>query len=69
MLNLEQELKLREASRRELLRKARLHQLMRQAERDREQVGDRLMALLGDLMISGGKKLKERSGVPSIAEV
>ena len=44
-----------------LLRAARLHQLYEQADAERGQFGERLMTLLGDLMISGGQKLKARS--------
>lgn len=50
-----------EERKRQLLHDARLNQLMRQADDDREHTGERLMRLLGDLMIEGGTKLKARS--------
>ena len=46
---------------RELLRAAKMHQLYEQADEDRAQLGDRLMTLLADLMISSGTKLKEHA--------
>jgi hypothetical protein len=48
---------------RDLLRAARMEQLYAQADQEREQIGERLMTLLGDLMIAGGEKLKTRSSV------
>ncbi len=59
MFNRFDEMELQAERRRDLLRAARMHQLYRQADDDRAQLGDRLMTLLGDLMISGGTKLKE----------
>ncbi len=50
-----------EDQKRKLLREAKLHQLARQAEQDRIYAGDRLMRLIGDLMIVGGMKLKARA--------
>lgn len=50
-----------EENRQKLLRAARLQQLYTQADEERPQFGERLMALVGDLMISGGQKLKARS--------
>lgn len=50
-----------EDQKRKLLREAKLHQLARQAEQDRAHAGERLMRLLGDLMIVGGMKLKARA--------
>ena len=48
-----------------LLRQARLHQLYSQSERDRPHFGLRVMTLLGDLMISGGHKLKAHAQAPA----
>lgn len=50
-----------EERKRELMQSARLHELYQQADDEREQFGDRFMTLIGDLMISGGQKLKKRS--------
>jgi hypothetical protein len=55
-----------EENRQKLLRAARLHQLYSQADAERAQFGERLMTLVGDLMISGGQKLKARSSHPAI---
>lgn len=57
-----QEMVIMQERKQRLLRAARMHQLFRQAEQDRARLGERMMALLGDLMISGGKKLKAYSG-------
>lgn len=62
MINPTEPMAVMEERKRQLLRSARMHQLFQQADQDRDAVGVRLMALLGDLMISGGRKLKERSG-------
>ena len=62
MLNPNEEMAIMAERKRELLRLARLHQLYQQADEDRAQLGQRLMSLVGDLMISGGTKLKEYSG-------
>ena len=62
-MNFNEERALVEENRQKLLRSARLHQLYLQVEEDRPQFGERLMALLGDLMISGGQKLKARSAI------
>jgi len=48
-------------NREKLLRAARLHQLYTQVDDERAQFGERLMALVADLMISGGQKLKART--------
>jgi Na+-transporting NADH:ubiquinone oxidoreductase subunit NqrC len=48
---------------RQLLQAARVHQLYRQADQERTQIGERLMNLIGDLMIAGGEKLKARRPV------
>lgn len=59
MLQTERDMLLMEQRKRELLRQARIQQLFKEVER--EPIGDRLLNLLGDLMISGGRRLKERS--------
>jgi hypothetical protein len=59
MLQAERDLLIMEQRKRELLRQARIQQLFQQVER--EPVGERLLNLLGDLMISGGRRLKARS--------
>jgi hypothetical protein len=46
-----------------LLREAKMQQLYTKADQERSQFGERLMGLVGDLMISGGQKLKARSGL------
>ncbi len=51
-----------EDQKRKLLRQAKLNQLVQQAEQDRIHASDRLMKLIGDLMIVGGMKLKARAG-------
>jgi len=56
-----QERAMMEERKRELLQAARMHQLYQQAEDDQTQLGERFMTLIGDLMISGGQKLKARS--------
>ncbi len=61
MLNQTDSLAYVQDQKRKLLREAKLHQLARQAEHDRAHAGDRLMRLLGDLMIVGGMKLKTRA--------
>lgn len=63
-----QEIALVRERREQLLREARLQQLCRQADDERPQFGERLMGLVGDLMISGGNKLKERSRVEYAVE-
>jgi hypothetical protein len=52
----------------DLLRAAKLHELYLSADKERPQFGDRLMSMLGDLMISGGERLKARSSAPTFAE-
>lgn len=64
MLSPNQEQALMQDRKRQLMQAARMHQLYRQAEHERAQLGERLMTLLGDLMIAGGKKLKARTGTP-----
>lgn len=51
----------------DLLRAAKLHELYLRAEKERPQFGDRLMSMLGDLMISSGERLKARSSASSVA--
>jgi hypothetical protein len=63
MLNPIEEFAQMEERKRDLLRSARMHELYRKADEEQAQVGERLMTLIGDLMISGGQKLKARSGV------
>ncbi|MCC6802000.1 MAG: hypothetical protein IT319_03870 [Anaerolineae bacterium] len=63
MYNPAQEIAVMQERRQRLLRAARMHQLFRQADGDRVHFGERVMALLGDLMISTGRKLKARSDV------
>lgn len=60
MLSPNQEQALMQDRKRELLQAARIHQLYYQAEREQAQLGERLLALLGDLLIAGGQKLKTR---------
>ena len=49
----------------ELLRAAKLHELYLRADMERPQFGDRLMSMLGELMISSGERLKARSSASS----
>ena len=64
MLKPEQEILLLEERKRELMRAAKLHQLYREARDNRPRMSDRLMHLIGDLMITSGTKLKARSDAP-----
>ncbi|MEP7291681.1 MAG: hypothetical protein ABI835_07845 [Chloroflexota bacterium] len=61
MLSPNQELAMFQERKRQLIHSARMNQLLRQAEEDRPQFGERLMTLVADLMISSGEKLKARS--------
>ena len=61
-----EELAQMEERKRELLRAARIHQLYQQADDEQNQAGDRFMTLIGDLMISGGQKLKARSASKTV---
>lgn len=61
MLNPNHEQVVMEENRQKLLRAARLQLLYTEADAERRQFGERLMTLVGDLMISGGQKLKARS--------
>lgn len=65
MLSPSQQMAILQEHKRDLLRQARLHRLLSQAEHERPLLGERLMALLGDLMISSGQRLKGRSNVRS----
>lgn len=56
MLQTERDMLLLEQRKRELLRKARIQQLFQEV--DKQPVGERLLNLLGDLMIAGGRRLK-----------
>jgi hypothetical protein len=56
------DLSLMKERRAQLMREAQIQQLFKKADEERPQFGERLMGLVGDLMISGGQKLKERSG-------
>jgi hypothetical protein len=62
MFDVTQEYALHQERRAQLLREARMQQLWNKADEEREQLGERLMGLVGDLMISSGQKLKARSG-------
>jgi len=57
MLQTERDMILMEQRKTELLRKARIQQLF--GEIEQTPMGDRLLHLLGDLMISGGNRLKK----------
>jgi len=61
MLNPIEQLAHMEERKQDLIRTARIHELYQQADEDRAQIGDRFMTLVGDLIISGGQKLKARS--------
>ncbi len=61
MLNPNEERAFFEDQKRKLLREVKLQQLIRQVEQDRVHASDRLMRLIGDLMIVGGMKLKSRA--------
>lgn len=49
-----------EYRRRELIREAKIHNLLRKANHDHAKMHERFLAMVGDLMISGGSKLKTR---------
>lgn len=49
-----------EYRKRELLRQAKIQHLLRNSKRDQVKTHERFLALVGDLMISGGSKLKAR---------
>ena len=60
MFNPISELQAVEYRKRELLREAKLQHLLRNSQRDQVKTHERLLALVGDLMISGGSRLKAR---------
>lgn len=60
MFNPISELEAVEYRKRELLREAKIQHLIRNAKRERSQMHERFLALVGDLMISGGSRLKAR---------
>lgn len=49
-----------ETRRRELLRQAKLQALIREARRDQAKLHERMLRLVGELMVSGGTKLVAR---------
>lgn len=49
-----------EHHRRELLRQARLQRLATEIQRDQAKLHERFLAMVGDLMVSGGSRLKQR---------
>jgi hypothetical protein len=49
-----------EYHKRQLLREAKLNHLIREAQRDRVKMYERFLVLVGDLMVSGGSRLKAR---------
>lgn len=61
MLHSDRDILLMEQRKRDLLRQARLQQLYHATDATRAQMTTRLRHLLGDLMISGGERLKGRT--------
>jgi hypothetical protein len=57
----ELEIRMMEQRRRDLLRQARLNHLMTEARRDEPGIQQRLMLMVSDLMIAGGKRLQQRA--------
>jgi hypothetical protein len=55
------EIQVMELRRRDLLRQARLNHLMEEARRDQPRMQQRFLLLVSDLMIAGGKRLRERA--------
>lgn len=49
-----------EHHKRELMRQARLQQLAKEIQQDQGKLHERFLAMVGDLMISGGSRLKNR---------
>jgi hypothetical protein len=49
-----------EYRKRQLLREAKVQQLAKELEQDRAKVHERFLAMVGDLMVSGGSRLKKR---------
>jgi len=60
MFNPISEIQAVEYRKRELLREAKLQHLIRKSKREQAKTYERLLALVGDLMISGGSRLKAR---------
>jgi hypothetical protein len=60
MFNPISELQAVEYRKRELIREAKLQHLVRKSQQERVKTHERFLALVGDLMISGGSKLKAR---------
>ena len=57
------EIRVMEMRRRDLLRQARLNHLMEEARRDQPRMQQRFLLLVSDLMIAGGKRLRERARI------
>ncbi len=68
MLNPNEQEAIFQERKQQLLQAAKLHELYLRADLERPQFGDRLISVLGDLMISSGEKLKARSATPQLAE-
>lgn len=60
MFNPMNEAKAIEYHKRDLMRQAKLHHLMREAQSEQARLHERLLTLVADLMISNGAKLKAR---------
>jgi hypothetical protein len=60
MFNLTNETKTLELHRRKLIHEAKLQHLIHEMKRDQVKMHERLIALVADLMISGGSRLKAR---------
>ena len=60
MFNPISELEAVEYRKREMIREAKIQHLIRRSQRDQVKTHERLLALVGDLMISGGSRLKAR---------
>ena len=60
MFNLTTETQALEFHRRKLIREAKIQHLIRDLERDQVKAHERFIAMVADLMISGGSRLKAR---------
>jgi hypothetical protein len=60
MFNLSTETKALDFHRRKLLREAKLQHLIREMQRDQVKPHERFIALLADVLIAGGSRLKAR---------
>lgn len=60
MFNPISEMQAVEYRKRELLREAKIQHLIRKAKREQGKTHERFLAMIGDLMISGGSRLKAR---------